>query len=102
MEDDEENEFIDDEEDQEESSSPAVKKSKSVYQISNDWRDMMDKDKVNSSLWEDVKSEGASNKKELTDYIEEVFCCIICQDIVFKPVTTPCSHNATLLHTAHC
>jgi len=93
VEDDEENEFIDDEEDQDESSSPAVKKSKSVYQISNDWRDMMDKDKVNSSLWEDVKSKGASNKKELTDYIEEVFCCIICQDIVFKPVTTPCSHN---------
>merc|ERR1719167_1039522 len=96
VEDDEENEFIDDEEDQDESSSPAVKKSKSVYQISNDWRDMMDKDKVNSSLWEDVKSKGASNKKELTDYIEEVFCCIICQDIVFKPVTTPCKHNFCL------
>merc|ERR1712050_644253 len=84
------------EEENEESESPAVKKSKTVYKISKEWEELMREDKVSANLWEQVKSKGAANKKELTDYVEEIFCCIICQDIVFKPVTTPCSHNICL------
>jgi len=86
----EDEDFIDDEE----SESPAVKKTKTVlYKISKEWEDMMKEDTVNANLWDQVKSKGAANKKELTDYVEEIFCCIICQDIVYQPVTTPCSHN---------
>jgi len=97
VEDEDEEDFINDEdEENEESESPAVKKSKTVYKISKEWEELMREDKVNANLWEQVKSKGAANKKELTDYVEEIFCCIICQDIVFKPVTTPCSHNICL------
>jgi len=93
--------FIDDEEagddnDVEDSASPAAKKQKSSYKISKEWLKLMDDDTENKNLWEQVKSQEAANKKELLDYIEELFCCIICQDIVFKPVTTPCKHNFCL------
>ena len=27
------------------------------------------------------------------DRVQETFCCICCQELVFKPVTTVCSHN---------
>jgi len=94
---DDEEEFINDEvEEDDDSASPAVKKTKTVYKISKEWLDLMDEDKLNANLWDQVKTKSASNKKELTDYVEEIFCCIICQDIVFKPVTTPCSHNICL------
>jgi len=93
--DEEADDFINDGE-EEESASPAVKKTKTVYKINKEWEEMMKKDSVNANLWEQVQTKGVSNKKELTDYVEEIFCCIICQDIVFKPVTTPCSHNVCL------
>merc|ERR1712098_902880 len=93
--------FIDDDEDADEtvaedSTSPAAKKQKSSFKISKEWLKLMDEDVENSNLWQQVKSQEAANKKELLDYIEELFCCIICQDIVFKPVTTPCHHNFCL------
>ena len=91
----EDEDFIDDEDENEEedSASPAPKKSKSSYKMSKEWTDLIDKDEANKNLWEQVKTKDSANKKELLDYIEELFCCIICQDIVFKPVTTPCHHN---------
>ena len=65
---------------EEEAASPAVKKVKTVvYKISKEWEDLMKEDKLNANLWEQVKTKGVSNKKELTDYVEENFCCIICQ-----------------------
>ena len=77
----EDDDFVNDEE-EEESASPAVKKSKTVvYKISKEWEDMMVEDKVNANLWEQVRSKGPPNKKELTDYVEDIFCCIICQVI---------------------
>eukprot|EP00090_Calanus_glacialis_P008127 TRINITY_DN16464_c0_g1_i4.p1 TRINITY_DN16464_c0_g1~~TRINITY_DN16464_c0_g1_i4.p1 ORF type:complete len:757 (-),score=288.61 TRINITY_DN16464_c0_g1_i4:194-2464(-) len=96
VEDEEVDDFLNDEE-EEENASPAVKKAKTVvYKISKEWEDLMAQDKANANLWEQVRSKGVANKKELTDYVEDIFCCIICQDIVFKPVTTPCSHNVCL------
>ena len=97
--DEEDEDFINDDEDDEEgeeedADTPAkAKKSKTVYKISKEWQDMMDEDKENKNLWDQVSSQEVANKKELIEYVEEIFCCIICQDIVFKPVTTPCGHN---------
>jgi len=94
----EDDEFINDdkEEEEEESASPAPKKKATVYKISKEWQSLMDADTSNKALWDQVREKEAANKKELTDYIEEMFGCIVCQDIVFKPVTTPCSHNFCL------
>ena len=43
-----------------------------------------------------VEEQSAANRKELTDFVEELFGCIVCMDIVYKPVTTACSHNICL------
>ena len=63
----------------EETSAPAKKKAKTVYRISAEWKEMFHKDQQNVKIWKDVESKEAANKKELTDYIEELFNCIICQ-----------------------
>jgi len=89
----------DDESDEEkdESSSPVAKKSKSSsYKISDDLLKILKRDEKNKNLWKQIKEKPVANKKELTDYVEEIFGCTICQDIVYKPVTTPCSHNVCL------
>ena len=83
VEDEEDDDFLNDDE-EDESASPAVKKTKTlVYKISKEWDDLMEQDKANANLWEQVKTKGVSNKKELTDYVEDIFCCIICQVIYF-------------------
>ena len=93
----EEEDFIDDDaEDEEAAKPPKAKKAKLSYKLSSEWKELMAKDSVNTKLWDEVKSLEVANKKELLYHVEEVFCCIICQDIVFKPVTTPCHHNFCL------
>ena len=75
---------------------------------------VLKEDNANEKLWTEVLGGKYLNKKELTDKIEEQFCCMICQDLVFKPVgymflvivqflifaflkvTTPCGHNICL------
>lgn len=84
-------------EEEEKSSSPAAKKTKSSsYKISESLIEVLEKDRVNENLWEQIKEKPVANKKELADYVEEIFGCIICQDIVYKPVTTKCGHNVCL------
>merc|ERR1712051_660978 len=71
-------------------------KKKIEYKISSSLLKLMENDAENKKLWDEVKSKVTANKKELTDYVEEQFLCMICQDLVFKPVTTPCQHNVCL------
>ena len=80
-----------------ETNSPAAKRAKTTgFKIKEELLKMMKKDGKNAKLWEQVEERQVANKKELSDYVEELFCCIICQDIVFKPVTTTCGHNICL------
>jgi len=71
-------------------------KKKIEYKISPSLLELMENDAENKKLWDEVRSKVTANKKELTDYVEEQFLCMICQDLVFKPVTTPCQHNVCL------
>jgi len=66
---------------------------KSKFKPSSDILQAMDADQLNKKLWDEVKSTEYNNKKEMNDFVENQFCCIICQDVVFQPVTTPCLHN---------
>merc|ERR1712083_752893 len=83
-------------------STPIVKKAKLFDEIkapiakfkpSADVLKAMKADELNKKLWEEVTEKEYSNKKEMTEFVESQFCCIICQDVVFQPVTTPCFHN---------
>lgn len=84
--------FFDDDQ-EEETMPPKSKKQKASYKMSQEWLEAIDKDEENKNLWDQVKSKESANKKELLEYIEELFCCIICQDIAFQPITTSCHHN---------
>ena len=73
-----------------ETKSKAEVKSKSTvtasYKIDIELKAVLKEDTANKKLWTEVFSGKYLNKKELTDKIEEQFCCMICQDVVFKPV----------------
>jgi len=85
------------------SEEPQVKKAKTVseekspmskFKLSADLQIAFKTDKLNCKVWEEVKLKKYTNKKEMTEFVESQFGCIICQDVVFQPVTTPCLHNA--------
>ena len=66
-----------DEEDQKENQ-PA-KKAKTTFKMSTEWLEAIKKDGQNSKIWDQVVVKEVANKKEMTDFIEELFNCIICQ-----------------------
>jgi len=81
---------------------PQVKKAKifeeakapiAKFKVSADILKAMKADELNKKLWDEVLEKKYTNKKEMTEFVESQFCCIICQDVVFQPVTTPCFHN---------
>merc|ERR1719394_2238813 len=65
----------------------------SSYKIDSDSTALMQEDTSNKKLWDEILVGKYLNKKEVTDKIEEQFNCMVCMDLVFKPVTTPCGHN---------
>ena len=72
----------DDENDAEEDSEnrgPPQKKARLQYSITPEWKSLMEKDQKNCKIWDQVVAKEVANKKELTDYVEELFNCIICQ-----------------------
>jgi len=94
-----ENSFVVDDEEKEEEkeeAKPAAKKAKKVFAIPEEWSRLIKEDTKNANIWAQVAEKEAANRKELTDFVEEIFGCIVCMDVVFKPVTTECKHNICL------
>uniref|UniRef100_A0AAU7J938 RING-type E3 ubiquitin transferase n=1 Tax=Locusta migratoria TaxID=7004 RepID=A0AAU7J938_LOCMI len=54
------------------------------------------KDKQNSKLWETCSSSLQDGKKKYLDAVMENFSCICCQELLYRPITTPCNHNFCL------
>lgn len=51
-------------------------------------------DKLNEKLWDECLDILRNNgKQQFIEHVTQVFLCIICQEVVAGPVTTPCSHN---------
>ncbi|XP_015918962.1 E3 ubiquitin-protein ligase UHRF1 isoform X2 [Parasteatoda tepidariorum] len=70
------------------------KKRKTIaYSLSSDVENLIKKDSVNKKIWDEcleVVSEGA---QEFLKKVESCFSCICCQEVVYNPITTVCSHN---------
>merc|ERR1712226_1298152 len=92
----EEEEKGDSQEEEKEGEQASKKQKTVVFQIPEEWSKLIEEDTKNTNTWAQVKEKSVKTRKELTDYVEETFGCIVCMDIVFMPVTTACSHNICL------
>ncbi|XP_015791215.2 E3 ubiquitin-protein ligase UHRF1-like, partial [Tetranychus urticae] len=63
------------------------------YKLPSNVVDLIQQDKQNSHLWKEIIKSTAEGEKVFLSRVEESFRCACCLEIVFKPVTTFCSHN---------
>ncbi|XP_076371626.1 E3 ubiquitin-protein ligase UHRF1-like isoform X2 [Tachypleus tridentatus] len=74
--------------------SPSLKKKKlAVYQIPGDISKLIKKDKLNQKLWNECIAVVKEGQQVFLKKVQELFLCVCCQEVVFYPVTTKCSHN---------
>lgn len=70
-----------------------VKKNKQEYMLPSAVQDHMNKDTIHTSLWTEIKTLCKEGHKEVLDHLQEKFLCIICQELVYKPITLECIHT---------
>ncbi|GFG31103.1 hypothetical protein Cfor_04602 [Coptotermes formosanus] len=69
------------------------KKAKTVaYKLDDDVRRLIEQD-INKKLWQSCNEFLKAGKQKYLVAVAEAFVCICCQELVHKPVTTPCKHN---------
>lgn len=69
------------------------KKSKIVAFDLGELKKDVEEDQLNEAKWEEVNKFLSDGKVKYLEELRKIFECICCQDLVFKPVTTPCKHN---------
>jgi len=69
------------------------KKIKLRYELEKEAEQLIIADESNKKYWDDCKELLDNGKKAFLERVEETFLCICCQEIVFDPITTDCSHN---------
>ncbi|KAM6963306.1 LOW QUALITY PROTEIN: E3 ubiquitin-protein ligase UHRF1 [Aplochiton taeniatus] len=76
--------------------SPAKTNSKKTkleaYALTKEQKALIKDDEANKKVWEEAMQSLALGPKFLSK-VEEVFLCICCQEVVYKPITTECQHN---------
>lgn len=70
-----------------------VKKSKQVYTLPSSVLEHINNDTVHSNVWDEIKALCKEGQKEVLEHIQEKFLCIICQELVYKPITLDCVHT---------
>merc|ERR1712012_781440 len=73
--------------------SKSAKISTIKYKIAADLVKAMKEDKLNSKVWKEVQCQEFKTRKELVEYVENEFSCIVCMSVVTAPVTLKCLHN---------
>ncbi|XP_076461119.1 E3 ubiquitin-protein ligase UHRF1-like [Babylonia areolata] len=70
------------------------KKAKTVgYTVEKEVLKLIREDTVNQKLWNDALEHTSEGKQKFLQHLEDLFMCICCQEILYKPVTLQCSHN---------
>ncbi|XP_062593706.1 E3 ubiquitin-protein ligase UHRF1-like [Saccostrea cucullata] len=75
------------------SGSPEKKQKVAAYKIDAEQKKRISQDDVNRKLWDEAVEHTSEGGQKFLQKVEELFTCICCQEIVFKPVTTECGHN---------
>ncbi|XP_017263110.1 E3 ubiquitin-protein ligase UHRF2 [Kryptolebias marmoratus] len=63
-----------------------------TFQLSEQQQQLIGDDTANKKLWEEAREhlkEGPNFLRKL----EQIFMCVCCQELVYQPITTVCSHN---------
>jgi hypothetical protein len=74
---------------------PATVNSQDVkFQVPQEARDLITQDSTNANIWNRIVNFPGKSIKEFLGKIREEFNCPICFNLVLKPITTNCAHNA--------
>ncbi|XP_013871455.1 E3 ubiquitin-protein ligase UHRF2 isoform X2 [Austrofundulus limnaeus] len=63
-----------------------------TFQLSEQQQQLIGDDTLNRKLWEEAK-ESLKEGPNFLRKLEQIFMCVCCQELVFQPITTICSHN---------
>ncbi|XP_012278380.1 E3 ubiquitin-protein ligase UHRF1 isoform X2 [Orussus abietinus] len=77
-------------------SPPKKKQKREGYQLDDKLSQFIEEDQSNAKLWEECAIALPDGKAAYLQRVSERFQCVCCQEIVFRPVTTPCAHNICL------
>ncbi|XP_043284364.1 E3 ubiquitin-protein ligase UHRF1-like [Venturia canescens] len=73
---------------------PAKKKFKREnYRLGKKIVKLMKLDAANTKLWDDCRSVVSGGKSAFLERVIYRFLCVSCQELVYRPITTPCGHN---------
>lgn len=74
--------------------SPSIKRRKTLsFEFSSDLSNLIQQDRANAKLWSDCTNAVSEGKTAFMDKVSNEFACVVCQDLVLEPITTPCLHN---------
>lgn len=62
------------------------------YSLTVQQKGLIREDQSNTKLWTEILKSLKDGPKFLSK-VEEMFQCICCQELVFRPITTVCQHN---------
>lgn len=73
---------------------PEKKKQKVVpFELDEQIEQEITDDGLNKKFWLECKESIPEGKQSFLAKVEELFMCVCCQEVVYLPITTPCSHN---------
>jgi E3 ubiquitin-protein ligase UHRF1 len=98
--DDDEDSFVVNDDDDEKDASPKAKKPKTMFKIPSEWKALIEKDTKNAKLWSQVAENEVANRKELVDFVEETFGCIVCM-VITLPLYFAGSRVTNPISTCH-
>jgi len=64
-----------------------------AFSLPTDLAALVDADTLNAKMWEEIKAECLKGRPKFIEKMKDMFECVCCQDVVFRPVTTNCGHN---------
>ncbi|CAK9801260.1 E3 ubiquitin-protein ligase UHRF1 [Anthophora plagiata] len=72
---------------------PKKRQKREGYKLEVDVVKYIDEDGANRKLWDECRKSSSNGKTAFLQEVSERFTCPCCLELVYKPVTTPCTHN---------
>ncbi|CAK9833449.1 E3 ubiquitin-protein ligase UHRF1 [Anthophora retusa] len=72
---------------------PKKRQKREGYELEVDVAKYIEEDGANRKLWDECRKSSLNGKTAFLQEVSERFTCPCCLELVYKPVTTPCTHN---------